>query len=378
MDPKSTSCLLCENSFDPDELQTLQPGFVLNWKKPEDESKQPIAAVSPNTASWSGRNTNNASIQRPAVNYPAVPVDEPIIRPPQERRRKKKFGDGHTCEYDRFAADGRCVDCLVEHGSCNLLNAQSRCQICHRVAEPCPSEDSKSSFLIGRLLELYKQQANTMSAGPSVTTNPGLRPLKVIVFSQFRASLNNTGHRLLRRFGPACVAEYYGRHRQEELHKFTHDPDCFCLLLTKDGSEGLDLSFTTHMFFFEEIFDKSLERQAVARAWRMGAKGQVQCKTLLAGSSVEETMSEQALNQDENETEPLRSTRELQLQKSLLQSLRFITYHHCFASNSNDDLNHGSAMSTRRMPMLASRKRLLPDSGSSDEALSKKVRFQTM
>ena len=29
----STTCLLCEDDFDVDELQELQPGFVLNWKK---------------------------------------------------------------------------------------------------------------------------------------------------------------------------------------------------------------------------------------------------------------------------------------------------------------------------------------------------------
>ena len=296
--------------------------------------------------------------------------DEPLIRPPQQRRKKKKFGDGHVCEYNRYDADGKCIHCLVEHGSCNLLNTRSRCQICHRLAEGCPPEDSKSNYLIGRLLELYKKQAHNVSSRSCAKMNTGFRPLKVIVFSQFRASLNNTGHRLLRRFGSSCVAEYFGRHRQEELHKFTHDSECFCLLLTKDGSEGLDLSFTTHMFFFEEIFDKALERQAVARAWRMGAKGRVQCETILAGSSVEETMSEQALNQDENDTE--RSMREQQRQKSLLQSLRFITYHHCFASKSDDDLNYSS--SAPGSSPVVRRKRLQPDS-SSGEKLAKRVRF---
>jgi hypothetical protein len=63
------------------------------------------------------------------------------------------------------------------------------------------------------------------------------------------------------------------------------------MLLGKDGSEGLDLSFVTHIFFLEQVWDKSLEQQAVARAWRMGAKGSVKVETLIAESSVEETMS---------------------------------------------------------------------------------------
>ena len=93
----------------------------------------------------------------------------------------------------------------------------------------------------------------------------------------------------------------------EELHKFTHDPECFCMLLGRDGSEGLDLSFVTRkcsccasflffkfsvtltcirghadIFFLEEIWDKALAEQTVARAWRMGAKGPVEVETILA------------------------------------------------------------------------------------------------
>ena len=98
-------------------------------------------------------------------------------------------------------------------------------------------------------------------------------------------------NRLLKRFGTACVAEYWGKYRTAELQKFVHDPDCFVCLIGKDGSEGLDLSFVTHLFFLEAIWDKSLEQQAVARAWRMGATGPVHVETLLAKSSVEEQMT---------------------------------------------------------------------------------------
>jgi hypothetical protein len=80
MDPKSTTCLLCENAFDPDELQTFQPGFVLNWKKPEDEPQQHNVATSLKPA---------APIQHPAVNHPAILGEEPLIRAPQQRRKKK-------------------------------------------------------------------------------------------------------------------------------------------------------------------------------------------------------------------------------------------------------------------------------------------------
>lgn len=41
----------------------------------------------------------------------------------------------------------------------------------------------------------------------------------------------------------------------------------------------------------EEVWDKSLQQQAIARAWRMGAKGSVVVETLVAQTSVEETMA---------------------------------------------------------------------------------------
>jgi len=325
MDNATRSCYLCENSFDADDLQKFQPGFVLNWKQqtPEPARSQPASpAIQPHGGAFVP--IGETGTVRPAIEHAVA--DEPLIRPPQQRRKKKKFGDGHVCEFDRYAADGECIHCLVEHDMCNLMNDRSRCDVCHRIAQDCPADDTKSSHLISRLLELYKQQPSSARLGGFSDTPSGkTRPLKVIIFSQFRASLNNTGHRLLRRFGPACVAEYFGRHRKQELQKFTHNPECFCLLLTKDGAEGLDLSFVSHMFFFEEIFDKSLERQAVARAWRMGAKGRVECETLLAGNSIEETMSEQANQESEAETGRSGSARDQKRLKSLLLSLRLST-----------------------------------------------------
>lgn len=70
-----------------------------------------------------------------------------------------------------------------------------------------------------------------------------------------------------------------------------NDKKCFCILLGKDGSEGLDLSFVTHIIFLEQVWDKSLESQAVSRAWRMGAKGPVEVETLIAENSIEEQMA---------------------------------------------------------------------------------------
>jgi hypothetical protein len=309
-----------------DELQKFQPGFELDWRL-NLELKSKRAAIAPSLPPLQpdpGAALHNV--------WNRAQDDEPLIRPPRERRRKHKLGDGHECSYDRYAADGRCVLCLEEHNFCCLLNERSRCDVCHRVAEHCPEDESKSFHLIERLLDLHRSQHHRLAGSTNEMSVGGMaRPLKVIVFSQFRSSLNIVGDRLLRRFGTACIAEYFGSHRKQELNKFTNHPGCFCLLLTKDGSEGLDLSFVTNIVFFEEIYDQALQDQSVARAWRMGAKGQVDVETLIARHSLEEVLGER-YDKDEVEVRSGSSGGEQLRVKLLLQSLRYITDYHHFAS----------------------------------------------
>jgi hypothetical protein len=123
------------------------------------------------------------------------------------------------------------------------------------------------------------------------------------------------------------------------------------MLLSNDGSEGLDLSFVTHIFFLEEVWDKSLAEQAVARAWRMGAKGRVEVETLVAKNSVEETMQEfeSALNErsagnvdafDSSQSTLIRTnTIEYQRTKTqtLLRTLRLNTDYHRFGQTREPD-----------------------------------------
>jgi hypothetical protein len=119
-------------------------------------------------------------------------------------------------------------------------------------------------------------------------TGTALRPFKVLLFSQFNQILNVVGDRLIRRFGTGCIAEYWGRTRDQELDRFANHNDCFCMLLGKDGSHGLNLQFVTHIFFLDEILDKSLESQVVSRAYRMGASEHVFVEQLVSRNSIEE------------------------------------------------------------------------------------------
>jgi SNF2 family DNA or RNA helicase len=186
--------------------------------------------------------------------------------------------------------------------------------VCYRVAQDCPTSESKITHIIEILLKLYKSHQETKKTAinerkqgykPAAFTFERRQTPKVIIFSQFRKVLNITGDRLLRRLGSGCIAEYWGKYRKKELNKFTKDENCLCMLLGKDGSEGLDLSFVTHIIFLEQVWDKSLENQVVARAWRMGAKGSVDVETLVAEHSIEETMLflEKDLGQNQNDSD---------------------------------------------------------------------------
>jgi len=188
--------------------------------------------------------------------------------------------------------------CFTEHEPCYLAG-ERRCGVCYRTAQNCPKSESKITLIVEKLLRLYNCQKEAErssrnprnhSHGEAALASGRRRTPKVIIFSQFRKVLNITGDRLLRRFGSGCIAEYWGKYRKKELHKFVRDDKCLCMLLGKDGSEGLDLSFVTHIVFLEQVWDKSLENQVVARAWRMGARGSVDVETLVAENSIEETM----------------------------------------------------------------------------------------
>lgn len=86
------------------------------------------------------------------------------------------------------------------------------------------------------------------------------------------------------------LAKFHGKDRAKALEAFQEDPEVAVLLLSKDGSHGLDLSFASHVFLLDEIWDKSLEEQVVARAYRMGCAGPVEIDQVVLEHTVEHLM----------------------------------------------------------------------------------------
>ena len=247
--------------------------------------------------------------------------------------------------------------------------------------------NAKAEHLVKRLRELREERRRAVRFDSPTRLSPPA-PVKAIVFSSFRKTLDIFGTEIIREFGSDSVAEFWGAYRSSELKKFRtnyghvwtcgrcghenneSDPrcsrqllqvsftdmaalvgaaaaddelqwvyadhvggwslgrryyigdrvsvggrggivtkfqtcpgkaqrdgawqrrhfDCFVLLLGQDGSHGLDLSFVTHIFLMESIWDTSLEAQVIARAHRMGSRTSVLVEQLVARDTVDEVL----------------------------------------------------------------------------------------
>jgi SNF2 family DNA or RNA helicase len=242
---QTTSCPACHTEFDVDDFQRLQPGLEYNWKWNivEDQKKREQARMLAEAL--------DETRQRETGNQHQGEVDN-VNRNVNNTRRRFRKNQPHVCEYSSAYADGKCKLCGELH-LCTLIESQE-CNICNCKAEDCPEEESKAYYITNKLIKLLAMYQNR---GTHDLTGEAKRPLKVIIFTQFQQVSNLVGDRLIRRFGRGCVAEYWGHTKNIELTRFTKTVDCFCMLLNKDGSHGLNLSFVTHIFFLDEILGKS-------------------------------------------------------------------------------------------------------------------------
>ena len=214
MSPDDNVCIVCEQEFDVDVFQRLQPGFKTDWLHNIEEEAKRKKAKSPQQEETQHEGVIELLDGGAGMLAPVAPPNES-----QPRRRRNKPGDGHTCVYCPKKRDGKCLLCWKEHDSCNFITKSGMCQVCHAEQEPCPVSETKPTYVINKLLELIEKDKNLKGGSCRIPKNNlsdesiclvgDRRPLKVIVFSQFRKVLNTTGDRLIRRFGAACVAEYW-------------------------------------------------------------------------------------------------------------------------------------------------------------------------
>ncbi|KAG6971635.1 hypothetical protein JG688_00004353 [Phytophthora aleatoria] len=151
---------------------------------------------------------------------------------------------------------------------------------------------SKAFYAATRIKEL-KEEFLLRSMNPSGRSSRcQARYLKAIIFSQFKDHIWHTKVAFAQQGVPTAdfIAGLSPEVRMKQLARFRKDPNVNVLLLTEVGSHGLDLSFVTHIFLMDEIWDKALEQQVISRAHRMGANQAVVVEQLWMRGSVESQM----------------------------------------------------------------------------------------
>lgn len=167
-------------------------------------------------------------------------------------------------------------------------------------------------------------------------------PEKVIIFSQFlehihivEQQLTSAGIRFVGMYSPM-----HSVNKMKSLATFQHDASCLAVLMDGSAALGLDLSFVTHVFLMEPIWDRSMEEQVISRAHRMGATRPVHVETLAMRGTVEEQMlqflqdaderrwllKEEFKNPDQEGSRPQRTLHDF-AESSYLAHLRFVHTH---------------------------------------------------
>lgn len=154
------------------------------------------------------------------------------------------------------------------------------------------SVSTKAHYVITRIMELESQYSSNMklfsvSQFSSLLHKKTILP-KIVVFSQFSEFLD----KLTVDFKEMGIkfAYFRGADKAAAIKKFRTISDVRVLVLTKEGSLGLDLSFVTHIFLMDSIMDESVLSQVVSRAYRMGARQGVAVDQVMMKDTIEETI----------------------------------------------------------------------------------------
>ena len=150
------------------------------------------------------------------------------------------------------------------------------------------TQSSKINFLLSHLKGYFARFEWNARTGKWVNPKSPNETRKVIVFSQYYQHLLAIEQALER--NNIMKAQVYGSNmaaKVNEIQKFRTNPHVSVLLMDVNGAVGLDLYFVSQLFLMDPVIDKSLEEQIIARAWRMGAKTDVNVYRLAMKDSVE-------------------------------------------------------------------------------------------
>ncbi|CAN8254579.1 unnamed protein product [Cochlearia groenlandica] len=154
---------------------------------------------------------------------------------------------------------------------------------------------------------------------------------KVLIFSQFLEHIHVIEQQLTiaRIKFAGMYSPMHSASKMKSLAMFQDDANCMALVMDGSAALGLDLSFVTHVFLMEPIWDKSMEEQVISRAHRMGAKRPIYVETLTMRGTIEEQMMRFLL--DAEKSDRLSSGDYMEVEKETTRSRR--TLHDLAESN---------------------------------------------
>lgn len=201
---------------------------------------------------------------------------------------------------------------------------------------------SKTKALISDLLRIQSEEVHL-----HLKKDPNATPTKSVVFSQWTRFLSLLARHLsdvkisyARLEGSMTLAR-----RQQELHRFKHDPSISVLLVSlRAGGVGLNLNYARRVYLMDPWWwvllsftltsilsrNPSVENQAIDRIYRLGQTHPVETIRMVVKDSIEENiiqlqkrkteLARMALSEDSEE----RRGREHKKEKIQLSDLKFI------------------------------------------------------
>ncbi|TXG49092.1 hypothetical protein EZV62_024967 [Acer yangbiense] len=150
----------------------------------------------------------------------------------------------------------------------------------------CPVDEVNGIKQIKELLCISQMSDSSTSLKQacnisSVDSDKAL-PEKVIIFSQFLEHIHVIEQQLTIasiKFS-GMYSPMHSSNKIKSLAMFQDDDSCLALVMDGSAALGLDLSFVTHVFLMEPIWDRSMEEQVISRAHRMGATRPIYVETL--------------------------------------------------------------------------------------------------
>ncbi|KAM3290230.1 F-box protein [Capsicum chacoense] len=165
------------------------------------------------------------------------------------------------------------------------------------------AETVSGSHVLSGMSNFSKFSSQQYLVGPS-NRLCNIIPQKVIIFSQFLEHIHVIEQQLA--VAGISFASLYSPmpsiNKVKALATFQRDVDCMALLMDGSAALGLDLSFVTHVYLMEPIWDKSMEEQVISRAHRMGATRPILVETLAMSGTIEEQMMKFLQEADEGRT----------------------------------------------------------------------------